>query len=236
MLLTELKDLKSKQRWDLFWTIFWVVIFAGSIYAKSHDLKNIPDWLCIIGIIVSLLGLMVKSNDISKRKKNQEYYFLLSVIDDDIFLDEIKGLNLEEKALKQLTKKQAELEKYHSLNLTHTKSIFVIGVIIIFIGIIIIGVTIISAFLNEGTVEIIVIASGFIGGLLVDSIGAIFILMYSKTIEAANEYQASMAETANTYLGNVLVSQIKNEVLREETLASMAQELVVREKRDIKQE
>lgn len=37
-----------------------------------------------------------------------------------------------------------------------------------------------------------------------------------------------MVKTANTYLGNVLVSQINNEELREETLSDMAKELTQR--------
>lgn len=54
--------------------------------------------------------------------------------------------------------------------------------------------------------------------------------MYSKTIESAQEYQDNMVKTANTYLGNVLVSQITNDELREETLSAMAKELVRRNK------
>ena len=65
---------------------------------------------------------------------------------------------------------------------------------------------------------------------MVDSVGAVFILMYSKTIESAQEYQDNMVKTANTYLGNVLVSQITNDELREETLSAMAKELVRRNK------
>ena len=54
--------------------------------------------------------------------------------------------------------------------------------------------------------------------------------MYSKTIEAAQEYQNNMVETANTYLGNVLVSQIANDQLREQTLSVMAKKLVQNDK------
>ncbi len=39
-----------------------------------------------------------------------------------------------------------------------------------------------------------------------------------------------MVKTANTYPGNVLVSQITNSELREETLSAMAKELVQRNK------
>ena len=156
--------------------------------------------------------------------------FELSILEDDIFLEEIKGLSYEEKALKQLSKKQADIERYLSINLAHTKIIFVIGVFIIFIGILVIIATIILTFFVQQSVQFITIVSGFIGGLFVDSIGAIFILMYSKTIEAAQEYQNNMVETANTYLGNVLVSQIANDQLREQTLSVMAKKLVQNDK------
>lgn len=73
--------------------------------------------------------------------------FELSIIEEDIFLEEIKGLSYEEKALKQLSKKQADRERYLSINLAHTKIIFAIGVFIIFIGILVIVATIISIFL-----------------------------------------------------------------------------------------
>ncbi|PNV62793.1 hypothetical protein C0033_07150 [Clostridium sp. chh4-2] len=172
-------------------------------------------------------GIICKLKDLYKNHKIKvDSKFELSIIEDDIFLEEIKGLSNEEKALKQLSKKQADIEKYLTLNLAHTKIIFAIGVFIIFIGIGIIASTIISIFLNENSVQLIVIVSGFLGGLLVDAVGAVFILMYTKTVESANKFQSNMVETANTYLGNVLVSQIANNELREQTLSIMARELV----------
>ena len=178
-------------------------------------------------VFISFIGIIYKLKDLYKNHKIKvDSKFELSIIEDDIFLEEIKGLSNEEKALKQLSKKQADIEKYLTLNLAHTKIIFAIGVFIIFIGIGIIASTIISIFLNENSVQLIVIVSGFLGGLLVDAVGAVFILMYTKTVESANKFQSNMVETANTYLGNVLVSQIANNELREQTLSIMARELV----------
>lgn len=231
-ILTALKDYRSKNALDLLWFVIWIAVLAVSIYIKKNIWVQLNVWKSIIfysTVLISFSGIFNKLICLSKNRKTKvDSYFELSIIEDDIFLEEIKGLNYEEKARKQLSKQQVEIERYHSLNLAHTKIIFAIGVFIIFIGIGIIACTIIVTFISEYSVQLIVIASGFIGGLMVDAVGAIFILMYSKTIESANEYLKNMVETANTYLGNVLVSQIGDNELREETLSVMAKELVHR--------
>lgn len=233
-ILKKLKDYRRKNGADILWFLFWCIVLGGDIYVKNHIWTEETIFrliICYVLAIISLFGIINKLSDLSKNRKMKiDSRFDLSIIEDDIFLEEIKGLSHEEKALKQLSKKQVDIERYHSLNLAHTKSIFVIGVFIIFIGIAIIIATIVSIFVVQNTVQIIVMVSGFIGGLLVDSVGAVFILMYSKTIESAQEYQDNMVKTANTYLGNVLVSQITNDELREETLSAMAKELVRRNK------
>lgn len=233
-ILKKLKDYRRKNGADILWFLFWCIVLGGDIYVKYQIWTEETIFRLIIFYvlaIISFICIIYKISDLSKNRKMKiDSRFDLSIIEDDIFLEEIKGLSHEEKALKQLSKKQVDIERYHSLNLTHTKSIFVIGVFIIFIGIAIIIATIVSIFVVQNTVQIIVMVSGFIGGLLVDSVGAVFILMYSKTIESAQEYQDNMVKTANTYLGNVLVSQITNDELREETLSAMAKELVRRNK------
>lgn len=231
-ILERLKDYRRKNSVDIVWFLIWSIIFFVMIYLKNNvwnELTGIKSFYYNFLCIISFIGMFYKINDLSKNRKTKiDSRFELSIIEDDIFLEEIKGLSHEEKALKQLTKKQVDIERYHSLNLAHTKSIFRIGVFIILIGIGIIIATIISVLFVRETVQFIVITSGFIGGLLVNSVGAVFILMYSKTIESAQEYQDNMVKTANTYLGNVLVSQIENEKLREETLSAMAKELIQR--------
>lgn len=208
--------------------------FRGAMYIKKEvwsEMTFLKTSIYYFCLVVASIGVLYKFVDLSKNRKMKiDSKFELSIIEEDIFLEEIKGLSYEEKALKQLSKKQADIERYLSINLAHTKIIFAIGVFIIFIGILVIVATIISIFSIQQSVQFITIVSGFIGGLLVDSIGAVFILMYSKTIESAREYQNNMVETANTYLGNVLVSQIDNDELREQTLSVMAKKLVQRDK------
>jgi hypothetical protein len=229
-LLSTLKDYRRKNTFDVLWFLMWTIAFVTLIYLKKEVWIKINIFQSIIYYlftIISFIVMLYRLNRLSKNRKIKiDSNFELSIIEDDIFLEEIKGLNYEEKALKQLSKKQIDIERYHALNISHTKTIFIIGVIIIFIGISIIAFTIASIFFTPNSAQLIVIISGFVGGLLVDGIGGIFIFMYSKTIESTQEYQTTMAETTNTYLGNVLVSQINNNELREQTLSIMATELV----------
>lgn len=229
-ILNILKYYRRKNGVDILWFLFWCIVLGGNVYVKNKIWIEETTFRLITHYffaIVSFIGILYKLNDLNRNRSIKiDSRFDLSIIEDDIFLEKIKDLSHEEKALKQLSKKQVDIERYHSLNLTHTKSIFVIGVFIIFIGIAIIIATIVSIIVVQKTVQIIVMVSGFIGGLLVDSIGAVFILMYSKTIESAQKYQDNMVKMCNTYLGNVLVSQITTTELREETLSAMAKELV----------
>lgn len=160
------------------------------------------------------------------QKAQQDLRIRKNIVDDAVFLNDIKELNQEERALRQLTKSQTDLEKYHSLNLSHTKLIFALGVVIVGVGIGIIIVTLIMALISRQLIDNVLLVAGFLGGVLVNAIGAVFIAMYTKTIEAANRYQSSLVETTSTYLGNVLVSQIQESQLREQTISDMAKDLV----------
>lgn len=80
-------------------------------------------------------------------------------------------------------------------------------------------------------IDSLLIILGFVGGMIVDFTGAIFIVMYSRTIKSANMNQYGMSETNQAYPGNVLASQIKNDELREKILAEMANKLISKEKK-----
>lgn len=229
-LLSSLKKQRKKSISAVFVILVCTILTISSAYIKIEFESKMNIFQSIVYYLVGSIPVMIilyKLDCLNENKKMKtDLKFDLSNIEDDIFLEEIKKLTYEEKALKQLSKKQIDIERYHDLNISHTKIIFIIGVIIIFIGISIIAFTIASIFFTPNSAQLIVIISGFAGGLLVDGIGGIFILMYSKTIESTQEYQTTMTETTNTYLGNVLVSQINNNELREQTLSIMATELV----------
>ena len=233
---SEKEILENAKKSNRKWISIWLVVVGTAIIERIYFSENASmsqSIISIMAIIIALSGLIVQSSNFDKNQKTQrELQINKNIIDDAVFLSDIKELNQEERAMRQLAKSQVDLEKYHSLNLSHTKLIFSLGVIIIFIGIIIIAGTLVIALINRERIDNILLAAGFIGGILVDTIGAIFIAMYTKTIDAANKYQASLVETTSTYLGNVLASQIQQQDLRELTWSDMAKELVVI-KRDV---
>lgn len=150
-ILATLKDYRRKNGIDILWLVIWIVVFVGAIYIKKEvwtEITILKSFIYYFCLVVALIGLICKIDDLSKNRKMKiDSKFELSIIEDDIFLEEIRGLSYEEKALKQLSKKQVDIERYLSINLAHTKIIFVIGVFIIFIGILVIVATIISIFL-----------------------------------------------------------------------------------------
>lgn len=222
--------LKNAKQSNKIWFSVWVIVVIATIIERICFSLNASTWQSIIsisGLVIAIFGLILQSANFDKNQKQQfELQYKKNIIDDEVFLNEIKEMDLEERALRQLTKKQADLDRYHVLNLFHTKLIFIIGVLIIIVGICVIIGTLITAFISRNSVDNILLIAGFAGGILINFIGAVFIAMYTKTVDTANKYQAGLVEATNAYLGNVLASQIDEQQLREQTLSIMAKELV----------
>ena len=71
---------------------------------------------------------------------------------------------------------------------------------------------------------------GSFSGIIVDFIGAIFIKMYTKNIEAAVKFHAKFAESNNLLLANSIANKIEDERLREDTLSEISKRIISVEK------
>ena len=176
--------------------------------------------LCIIALL-----RFINIHKITSRLLEQESLRIVK-FDELIFLKELDSPNLEEKALKQLLERSTRLDTYHKTNISHMKKIFRWGITIICIGIIITVAVVVYTLFNPEKIDLVVAISGFLSGLLVDAIGAIFILMYSKTMESANAYEKGLAASATNHLGNLIATRIEDTSVRENALAEIAKELV----------
>ena len=67
---------------------------------------------------------------------------------------------------------------------------------------------------------------GNICGIVVDFIGALFIRMYTKNLEAAVKFHARFAESNNLLLANSIANKIENSELRENTLSCISKQIV----------
>lgn len=70
----------------------------------------------------------------------------------------------------------------------------------------------------------------FVGGLsgsIADFIGAVFIKMYTKNIEAAVKFHAKFAESNNLLLANLIANKIEDDKLREATLSEISKNIIL---------
>lgn len=59
------------------------------------------------------------------------------------------------------------------------------------------------------------------------SIGAVFIKMYTKNIEASVKFHAKFAESNNLLLANSIAHKIEDDKLREETLSEISKDIIL---------
>lgn len=128
------------------------------------------------------------------------------------------------RAEKMYRMNQNELKRYYDLNLAQTKYLSVLGICLIFVGTLTVIISVIIYFMNQGDIALFLI--GNISGILVDFVGALFVKMYNKNVEAAIMFHSKFVESNKLLLSNAIAHKIENEELREETLSVIAKKIV----------
>ena len=123
---------------------------------------------------------------------------------------------------------QKELMRYYDMNLAQTKFLSGLGIMMILFGILIV-VASLYMYMSLDTDKILLFVGSF-SGIIVDFIGAIFIKMYTKNIEAAVKFHAKFAESNNLLLANSIANKIEDERLREDTLSEISKRIISVEK------
>lgn len=121
---------------------------------------------------------------------------------------------------------QKELMRYYDMNLAQTKFLSGLGIIMmIILGILIVGVTL-YMYKSFETDNVLLVVGSLIG-IVVDFIGAIFIKMYTKNIEAAVKFHAKFAESNNLLLANSIANKIEYDKIRENTLSEISKNIIL---------
>lgn len=188
--------------------------------------------LAIIKILVYILAILtflcfaVAVNcffDFKESKKMEK-------IDEDAQREEeeFSKIDPENRALraeKMFRMNQKELMRYYDMNLAQTKFLSALGIMMIIFGILIVALTIYNyTALNADRVLLFV---GSLSGIIVDFIGAIFITMYTKNIEAAVKFHAKFAESNNLLLANSIANKIEDDKIREDTLSELSKNIIL---------
>lgn len=140
---------------------------------------------------------------------------------------EFSEIKPEERALraeKMFRMNQKELMRYYDMNLVQTKFLSGLGIMMIIFGVLIVAASLyMYTSLDADKVLLFV---GSLSGIVVDFIGAIFIKMYTKNIEAAVKFHAKFAESNNLLLANSIANKIEDDKIREDTLSEISKNII----------
>ena len=128
------------------------------------------------------------------------------------------------RAEKMFKLNQKDLMRYYDMNLSQTRFLSGLGIVMIILGILIVVASLVLyVYLNTDRILLFV---GNISGIIVDFVGAIFIKMYTQNVDAAVRFHAKFAESNNLLLANSIANKIENEELREATLSEISKQIV----------
>lgn len=144
---------------------------------------------------------------------------------------EFSEIDLEKRVLraeKLFRMNQKELMRYYDMNLSQTKFLSRLGITMVLFGIMMVAVSLYMYVSKDA--DMILLSVGSLSGILVDFIGAIFIKMYTKNIEAAVEFHSKFAESNNLLLANSIANKIEDDNKREDTLSEISKSIILTRK------
>jgi len=224
------KDIARERATTLFTYILPILILVLSFCGITIKIIWTPleifdeRGLFFIFVFVISIILLIFAFLIPKTRRIMLQNELINV-EDEIELFEIGDSKFIEGMEIRLKQKQKELKRNYDLNYSHTRSIFTIGIIVIFMGIFIIILSLIL-FRDFKEKSVVPIIAGCISGLLVDFIGAIFIRIYTENMRVFVQFHNSLINRNNDFFATVLIEHISDEKIKNETIARIAKMIV----------
>jgi len=210
-----------------------LLIVSFILYIILYRIFHLSETALVLSSFLVLYGVVALAKSFQ--------YFPLEIEDrifqlqNELDLLSLEDASIEERAEKLFRLHQFELKKYYDQTLKHSKWIFIIGILSIIIGFVFIAISFVTlikfpekfkTFSDKALVGIL----GTIGAVLSNFVAVIFVKMYSETIKSLTEFHNRLVITHYLHFGNFLVSKIKDEKLREETLSKLAIEIISKNK------
>ncbi|MBY9079532.1 TRADD-N-associated membrane domain-containing protein [Paenibacillus sp. CGMCC 1.18879] len=211
---------KNNRSIIIFATTILAIVIIISILVVSileYKLKDVIPIDIAIGIYILLFPILIFLN--SSTQVNNRIFEVKSEMD----LLNIGTEALEKRAEKQLRVHQGEVKRYYDQSLSHSKWIFVAGLVSLLAGMIIVIVTI-TLIVNssERDNNLIIALTGGTTGILTNFVGVVFLKMYSETVRSLNIFHNRLVTTHHLHFSNFLISKIYDRDLREQTWAKLA--------------
>ena len=202
-----------------------LAFIAYQIYIKIFEFPIGQMLVYIIGFL-AFICFMVSVSCFFYFKESKK----IEKLDEDARKEEkeFSEIALEQKELraeKMFRMNQKDLMRYYDMNLTQTKFLSALGIMMVIFGMLIVAASLYMYMsLNADKVLLFV---GNLSGIIADFVGAVFIKMYTKNIEAAVKFHAKFAESNNFLLANLIANKIENEKLRETTLSEISKNIIL---------
>ena len=203
----------------------FLAVIAYQIYTGLNEFAIAQILACFIGFCAFVCFVVSVSCffDYKESKKREK-------LDEDTRREEkeFSEIDPEKRALraeKMFRMNQKELMRYYDMNLAQTKFLSGLGIMMIIFGILIVTASLYMYTSLESNKVLLLVGS--LSGIVVDFIGAIFIKMYTKNIEAAVKFHAKFAESNNLLLANSIANKIDNDKIRENTLSEMSKNITL---------
>ena len=203
-----------------------ILAFLGyQIYIKIFEFPIGQILVYIIGFLAFICFIVSVSCffDFKESKKIEK-------LDEDTRKEEkeFSEIALEQKELraeKMFRMNQKELMRYYDMNLTQTKFLSALGIMMVIFGMLIVAASLYMYMpLNADKVLLCI---GSLSGVIADFVGTVFIKMYTRNIEAAVKFHAKFAESNNLLLANLIANKIKDDKLRETTLSEISKNIIL---------
>jgi hypothetical protein len=209
-------------------SVFMVLAAACILLGPFLGILEITSWTFVGYVelygVAFLGGALITSS--SARKLTRD----VIEVNNEIDLDDIaKGkVGPDEQAARLHQVSQVDLKRYYDQTLRQGAQIFYVGVSCILLGFIVIGVAfwLVQNDTTQLSEKIVVSSLGAIGGILANFIAVIYLRMFSRTVKSVSDFHARLVTSDRTNFGNILAAKIGKDTLREQTLASMAVQLV----------
>ena len=205
-----------------------LVFLAYQIYVLIFDFPLGQMLVYFIGLLAFICFMVSVSSffDLKEARKIEK-------LEEDARREEkeFSEINPDKRALraeKMFRMNQKELMRYYDMNLAQTKFLSLPGIMMIIFGILIVVASLYMYMSLDA--DKVLLYVGSTSGIVVDFIGAIFITMYTKNIEAAVKFHAKFAESNNLLLANSIANKIEDDAIREDTLSEISKNIILTNK------
>lgn len=195
-----------------------VIIIIGKFFPFNQYMRSVTEGIAaILGVIAGGLALFItayqKSNEETKREER-----ILAVE------KRVHENPKETQAAWELAR--VKLENYLNRNLNQVRSIFWLTVFVMIVGFTLIGYGVFKIYENPATFNASIIAT--VSGIIVNFIGATFLILYKSTMSQATDYVNILERINAVGMSVQILDTVKDEEtkLKQQATADLAKQLL----------